>query len=60
MLDKQASAFSLKNKKEQVRGIRLEREDEIEFEKISDLLQALEKTENDLSAKVRDFNKIRR
>ena len=50
MLDKQASAFSLKNK-EQVRGIRLEREDEIEFEKISDLLQALEKTENDLSAK---------
>ena len=49
-LDSQASVFSLKNK-EQVKGIRSERENEREFEKVSDLLQALKKTENDLSAK---------
>lgn len=49
-LDKQASVFSLKNK-EQTEALRADRVDEKKFEEVSNLLQALEKTENDLLAK---------
>lgn len=49
-LDEQASVFSLKDKK-QTEAVRADKIDEVKFEEISNLLQSLEKTENELIIK---------